>query len=247
MAIDKTDNSEAGEDGNSHILARFGWRNTPKIEKIEFELKKSHFCFTFSSSELYYKCMTRKEMTNERAQSDARINSAERGGIGRSQIESLFKTHYTQMYHLALTLLFDEAESKDVVSDVFASLLSGKVVMRADNAKAFLLASVHHRCLNVLQHKQVQERFARLLTEDADTLMKDNTVEEQMQMEELMRYVQDNLSPLEQNIFRLRYLREMTCQEVAEALNVSRQTVHTHLKQTVKIIRKYFNSNSKAI
>ena len=63
-------------------------------------------------------------MTNERAQSDVRINSAEQGGIGRSQIESLFKTHYTQMYHLALTLLFDEAESKDVVSDVFASLLS---------------------------------------------------------------------------------------------------------------------------
>ena len=190
----------------------------------------------------------------------------------RKEIESLFKTHYTQMYHLALTLLFDEAESKDVVSDVFASLLSGKAaikreqsdagissaereqarpkvkgVMRADNAKAFLLASVHHRCLNVLQHKQVQERFARLLTEDADTLISDNTAEEQMQMEELMRYVRDNLSPMEQNIFRLRYLREMTCQEVAEALIVSRQTVHTHLKQTVEKIRKYFNSNSKAI
>ena len=80
--------------------------------------------------------MTRKEMTNERAQSDVRINSAERGGIGRSQIESLFKTHYTQMYHLALTLLFDEAESKDVVSDVFASLLSGVTIQRYAQAKA---------------------------------------------------------------------------------------------------------------
>lgn len=191
--------------------------------------------------------MTRKEMTNERAQSDVRINSAERGGIGRSQIESLFKTHYTQMYHLALTLLFDEAESKDVVNDVFASLLSGSTIVRADNAKAFLLASVRHRCLNVLQHKQVQERFARLLTEDADTLISDNLVEEQMRMEELMRYVRENLSSLEQQIFRLRYLREMTCQEVAGALNVSRQTVHTHLKQTVEKIRKYFNSTPKAI
>lgn len=191
--------------------------------------------------------MTRKEMTNERAQSDVRINSAERGGIGRSQIESLFKTHYTQMYHLALTLLFDEAESKDVVNDVFASLLSGSTIVRADNAKAFLLASVRHRCLNVLQHKQVHERFARLLTEGTDTLVSDNTVEEQMQMEELMRYVRENLSSLEQQIFRLRYLREMTCQEVAEALNVSRQTVHAHLKLSVEKIRKYFNSNSKAI
>lgn len=191
--------------------------------------------------------MTRKEMMNERAQSDVRINSAERGGIGRSQIESLFKTHYTQMYHLALTLLFDEAESKDVVSEVFASLLSGSTIVKADNAKAFLLASVRHRCLNVLQHKHVHERFARLLTEDTDTLVSDNTVEEQMQMEELMRYVRENLSSLELQIFRLRYLREMTCQEVAEALNVSRQTVHTHLKQSVWKIRKYFNSNSKAI
>lgn len=191
--------------------------------------------------------MTQKEMTNERAQSDVHINSAERGGIGRSQIESLFKTHYTQMYHLALTLLFDEAESKDVVSDVFASLLSGSTIVRADNAKAFLLASVHHRCLNVLQHKQVQERFARLLTKGTDTPVSDNLVEEQMRMEELMRYVRDNLSPMEQNVFRLRYLKEMTCQEVAGALNVSRQTVHTHLKQTVEKIRKYFNSNPKAI
>ena len=191
--------------------------------------------------------MTRKEMTNERAQSDAYINSIEQGGIGRSQIESLFKTHYTQMYHLALTLLFDEAESKDVVSEVFASLLSGKVVMKADNAKAFLLASVRHRCLNVLQHKHVHERFARLLTEGTDTLVSDNTVEEQMQMEELMSYVRDNLSLMEQNVFRLHYLKEMTCQEVAGALNVSRQTVHTLLKQSVGKIRKYFNSNSKAI
>ena len=151
------------------------------------------------------------------------------------------------MYHLALTLLFDEAESKDVVSEVFASLLSGSTIVRADKAKAFLLASVRHRCLNVLQHKQVQERFARLLTEDTDTLVSDNTAEEQMQMEELMHYVRENLSPLEQQIFRLRYLREMTCQEVAEALNVSRQTVHTHLKQTVEKIRKYFISSSKAI
>ena len=119
--------------------------------------------------------------------------------------------------------------------------------MRADNAKAFLLASVHPRCLNVLQHKQVQERFARLLTEDTDTFVSDNTVEAQMQMEELMSYVRENLSPMEQNVFRLRYLREMTCQEVSGALNVSRQTVHTHLKQTVEKIRKYFNSNPKAI
>ena len=164
----------------------------------------------------------------------------------RKDVESLFKTHYVQMYHLALTLLFDEAESKDVVSEVFASLLSGSTIVRTDNAQAFLLASVRHRCLNVLQHKQVQERFARLLIEDKDTLVSNDTVEEQIQMEELMHYMQDSLPPLSIEIFRLRYLKEMTCQEVAEALNVSRQTVYAHLKQIVEKIRKYFATRNPA-
>lgn len=175
----------------------------------------------------------------------------------RKDVESLFKTHYTEMHHLALTLLFDEAESKDVVSEVFSNLLSGRTIVRTDNARAFLLASVRHRCLNVLQHKQVQERFVRLLTEESDTLVCKDTVEEQMQMEELMRYLQDCLPPMSIEIFRLRYLQEMTCQEVADALNVSRQTVHSHLKQSLEKIRKYFathntaatnlNSNSKPL
>ena len=91
--------------------------------------------------------------------------------------------------------------------------------------------------------EKVHERFARLLTGDGDTPVSYDTVEEQMQMEELMHYVREKLSPTEQNVFRLRYLREMTCQEVAEALNVSRQTVHTHLKQTLEKIKAYFNSN----
>jgi RNA polymerase sigma-70 factor (ECF subfamily) len=164
----------------------------------------------------------------------------------RKDVESLFKTHYTQMYHLALSLLFDEAESKDVVSEVFASLLRGSAVVRADNAQAFLMASVRHRCLNVLQHMQVQERFARLLIADSDALVSNNTAEEQMQMEELMRYLQNSLPPMSLEIFRLRYLQEMTCQEVAEALNVSRQTVHTHLKQTVEKIRTYFAMRNTA-
>ena len=67
----------------------------------------------------------------------------------RKDVESLFKTHYTEMYHLALTLLFDEAESKDVVSDVFAHLLN-KVrrdefeIRNNDTLQAYLQTSVRN-------------------------------------------------------------------------------------------------------
>lgn len=162
----------------------------------------------------------------------------------RKNIESLFKTYYARMYRLAFSFLFDEAESKDIVSDVFASLLSDRMALMPEKAEGYLMVSVRNRCRNVLEHKQVKERFVRLQTDEGTVSIHDNTADEQLRMHELISYVEENLSPLELNIFRLRYLKELSCKEVAEAAGVSRQTVHTNLRQAIEKIRKYFNSNS---
>ena len=47
------------------------------------------------------------------------FNYAER----KQFIQKLFRQHYRQMYRLATMLLHDDAESKDVVHDIFAHLL----------------------------------------------------------------------------------------------------------------------------
>lgn len=160
----------------------------------------------------------------------------------RKEIENLFKTHYAQMYRLAVTILYDEAESKDVVSEVFARLLNSNETLKADTAERYLLTAVRNQCRNVLEHRQVHERFYRLMSDEA--VQPTLSTDEQIRMEELMRYIQQQLPPLSQEIFRLRYLREMTCQEVADTLGISRQTVHSHLGQLVERIREYFKSNT---
>ena len=42
-----------------------------------------------------------------------------------NDIEQLFKAHYAQMYRLAKALLHDDDLARDIVHDVFASLLDG--------------------------------------------------------------------------------------------------------------------------
>ena len=160
----------------------------------------------------------------------------------RNQIENLFKTHYAQMYRLAVTILYDEAESKDVVSEVFARLLNSHDTLKADTAEWYLLTAVRNQCRNVLEHRQIHERFYRLMSDEA--VQPTLSTDEQIRMEELMRYIRQQLPLLSQEIFRLRYLREMTCQEVADTLGISRQTVHSHLRQSVERIREYFKSNT---
>ena len=42
----------------------------------------------------------------------------------RHDIQRLFKQHYAKMLRVARTILYDEQESKDVVSDIFEGLLT---------------------------------------------------------------------------------------------------------------------------
>ncbi len=146
------------------------------------------------------------------------------------------------MYRLAMSLLYDEDESKDVVSDVFASLLDGSMTFSSDNARGFLLTCVRNSCINVIRHKRVKERFAGLYCTSGEPLT--DGPDDTMMLAELRDYINKHLPPLTCRIFTLRYLQDMTCQQVADAVGVSRVTVHHHLSQSLEKINAYFN-NSK--
>ena len=160
----------------------------------------------------------------------------------KSELEILVKTHYAAMYRLAVSLLYDADEARDVVSDVFASLLDGGLAIRTDNALGFLLTCVRNSCINVIRHKQMRERFIRLYSTNAEPLADDP--DDTMMLAELRDYIDNQLPPLSRRIFTLRYLQDMTCQQVADAVGVSRVTVHHHLSQSLEKINAYFN-NSK--
>ena len=160
-----------------------------------------------------------------------------------SELEILFKTHYAAMFRLAMSLLYDEDESKDVVSDVFASLLGGGLAIRSDNARGFLLTCVRNSCINVIRHKQMRERFMKLYSNRAEPLA--DGPDDSLVLNELREYINTELPPLSRRIFTLRYLHDMTCQQVADAVGVSRVTVHHHLSQSMEKINTYFNNSKR--
>ena len=160
----------------------------------------------------------------------------------KSELEILFKTHYAAMYRLAVSLLYDADEARDVVSDVFASLLDVGMTIRSDHARGFLLTCVRNSCINVSRHKQMRERFIKLYSTGSEPQV--TGPDDSMMLAELRDYIDNQLPPLSRRIFTLRYLQDMTCQQVADAVGVSRVTVHHHLSQSLEKINAYFN-NSK--
>lgn len=152
-------------------------------------------------------------------------------------IEQLFRRHYEKMYNLARCILSDDDESKDVVSDVFTQILVDNIVLLPESEEGYLMRSVRNRCFNLITHKSVKERVAKALLDDADVILSEETDE---RLEQLMLLIDNLEPPIRKLIFRLRYLQDMSYQEVACKVGVSKVTVFNHLSKAMDWIKEHF-------
>ena len=156
----------------------------------------------------------------------------------QKEIETLFRQHYAAMYRLARTILYDADESKDVVSDVFVRLLHSNPSVQVDKMEGYLMMAVRNRCLDVLSHKSVREQVEKLFSQE----LQQRHIEDE-RLDRLMQYIERELPPLSQQILRLRFLQEMSYEEVAQEVGVSKVTVYNHLWQSMHRIKEYFSKN----
>ncbi len=157
----------------------------------------------------------------------------------KREFEKVFRHHYDGMFRLAMKMLGDDAESKDVVSDVFAHLLKSHTDLKSDTLQAFLLTSVRNRCINLLVHKQKEQQMQKAVV--VEMITPEQTAEqEQLQM--LHHYIDSQLPKLSQQILRLRYQQGLKYREIANVLQVSEVTVHNHLSQSLKQLKDHFKS-----
>ena len=161
----------------------------------------------------------------------------------KKEFEDIYRQHYARMYRLARTMLYDADESKDVVSDIFARLLRDSDRPQKDRMEDYLMTAVRNRCRDVLSHRSMRERVERLFLQDS---MQDQIVSmnDDDRLERLMQFIEAELPPLSQEIFRLRFLREMSYEEVALSLGVSKVTVYNHLSQSLQRIKEHFQSQT---
>ena len=154
----------------------------------------------------------------------------------KQEFEEIFRQYYGTMFRMAKRMLGDEAESKDVVSDVFAHLLNSNIALHSETLRSFLLTNVRNRCINLLVHKQKEQAVFVDLTDDAAQKTKDE------QLDELHRYIDGHMPELTQEILRLRYQQGLKYREIAKVLQVSEVTVHNHLSQSLKQLKDHFKS-----
>ena len=161
----------------------------------------------------------------------------------KKEFENIYRQHYAKMYCLAKTMLYDADESKDVVSEIFARLLRDGDRPQKDRMEGYLMTAVLNRCRDVISHKSIRKRVEKLFLQES---MQGHIISmnDDDRLERLMQFIEADLPPLSQLIFRLRFLREMSYEEVAQATGVSKVTVYNHLSQSLQRIKEHFQQQT---
>lgn len=153
----------------------------------------------------------------------------------KDAIQRLFRQHYAKMYRVARTILYDEQESEDVVSDIFERLLQGQTVLMPDTEERYLLTSVRNQCFKRLRH------FPESLGSSGYAEPVDDSEAEDERLTDIEEFVVSHLSSQEQRIFRLRFTDGCSYEEIATAEGISKVAVWKHLSHVLNLIRNHFN------
>lgn len=154
-------------------------------------------------------------------------------------IEQLFRNNYKAMLTFANRLVHDSEVARDIVHDVFASLLSGDVT---SVTPAYLISGVRYACLKHIRNTSVRERINKMYALDLQEI-EDEEWPDDEDMARLNMIIDRLLPEQTKKIVRLRFESKMTYKEIAEEISVSEVSVYKHLRRAMNVLRQNFNEH----
>ncbi|MHA4845009.1 RNA polymerase sigma factor [Flavitalea antarctica] len=154
----------------------------------------------------------------------------------------LFQRYRNQLFTYSFKITKSAEESEEIVLDVFLKIWHGREALtEIENFEAFLFRVAYNRAIDFLRklkkdsvlQQQVWENMQEPLSgEYADTVLLLKATEN------ILAEAVEQLSPQRQKVFYLHHHGGLTNQEIAERLNLSKNTVRNHLAASLEFIRK---------
>lgn len=151
-----------------------------------------------------------------------------------NDIETLFRAHYPAMYRLAMLILRDNEVSRDIVHDVFESLLTSNL---ATVSEAYLLKAVRNRCLNHIRNLSARDRLNKLYAVDEQEIDDEEWPDDET-LARINITVAKDLTENCRRVVNLRFAEGKSYKEIADFLSISEVAVYKHLRHAIDVLRQ---------
>lgn len=159
-----------------------------------------------------------------------------RGG-DRLAFDHLYERHWDQVYAQAFKKLQDPEVAKDITQDVFIHIWVQRESNCIENLEAYLFSAVRNNVFKLLKKRRCFIPFTDLI---ADTLTFYPKADAELLKKELIKAYESlvgSMPPAQQVIYKMRFHEDLSTNEIAEQLNISRKTVQNQLGRAVNMLR----------
>lgn len=156
------------------------------------------------------------------------------------EIEKLFKANYELLHHRAVALIHDDDIARDIVHDVFASLLNFDADVMI--TPGYLYRAVTHRAINYIRDTELHTRIVNEYLLDPEIDDCEQVADEEM-LNRIYEIIRSDLTERSRRVIGLRFESEMPFALIAREMGISQSAVFKHLRNALDIVRKKLGSN----
>ena len=161
----------------------------------------------------------------------------------RHAFASLIRTHQRLVYSLALRMLSDAHEAEDLAQEVFMQLHRRIAAIESDAHLLFWLRKV---TTNQAIDRLRQDKRHRIVPLDDDPGIAAEPLESDPLLQQRLRVLIAQLPAAPRAVVLLRFQEDMDPTEIAEALDMSINTVKSHLRRSIAVLREGLSGVSDA-
>ena len=162
-----------------------------------------------------------------------------------SGYKELYLRYYKALVIHAESIVGDILTAEDIVENVVVTLWnSNKTFEGIKPFEAFLYRAVHNMALNEQKHIAVVNNYEQSIMTQHPVTDDEYDEEYELMIVRLMESVDDLPSRMREIINKS--MQGMTTKQIAEHLQISIETVKTHKKRALKMLREEFNTSHRA-
>lgn len=166
------------------------------------------------------------------------LHNVARGDI--NSFERIFRLYHPRLVAFLVGLLHDEDEGRDMAQDIFMSLWENREKLsEVRSLSAYLFRMARCAVYNYYDHLNVESKYASeyLLNHVDDSFSEEEKIFARELSNAIDRVV-DGLSDQRKRVYVMSRKENLSNDEIAEHLGISKRTVENHLSAVLAVLRK---------
>lgn len=161
--------------------------------------------------------------------------------------KTLFEKYRNKLYHYLFHITKSREVAEEIVMDVFLKLWLGReMVIEIDHFDAFLFRVAQNKAIDFLRSANRDLTLRQHLWEEMQAAA--DRADSRVictEIETTIRQAVQHLSPQRQLVYQLSREDNLTHDQIASRLNLSKNTIKNHIVESVRFIRGYLHNHEE--